>query len=203
MPVGRRPRSDALCPSCGSVERHRLLKLCMDANPPLIEGKAVLHFAPERVVARTLRALRPARYVSADLFDKADLKLDITAIDLPDASFETIVCNHVLEHVDDRKALTELHRVLKPGGTLLAMVPVIDGWAETFEPDSLKTPEERLAFLGHPGHLRLYGQDAALRFAAAGFEVSAFVADGWISTEAALLRGDRVFIAKKSSSPGV
>ena len=195
---GIRPRPDALCPQCGSVERHRLLKLFLDEHRSLISGKRVLHFAPERTITQLLKSLEPAVYQSADLFKPADLKLNIEQIELPDASVDAIICCHVLEHVDDRRALRELRRILTPGGTLIAMVPLVEGWDETFEPADVTTPEERMFYFGHPGHLRFYGRDFVERMAVAGFKVSAFAADGRRSPQAALRRGEKIFIGRVS-----
>lgn len=193
-PHGLRPRPDALCPRCGSVERHRLLKLFLDDSPALIAGRRVLHFAPEAIVGRLVKALAPGEYRSADLFNPADLKLDIERIALPDGSVDTVICCHVLEHVDDRQALRELHRILAPGGALVAMVPLIEGWERTFEPADVTTPEQRMFYFGHPGHLRFYGRDFATRMEEAGFAVTTFEADGRRSPEAALRRGEKVFV---------
>ena len=47
--------------------------------------------------------------------------------DLPyaDASFNAAVCTEVIEHIpDDRRAVAELARVMKPGGLLIASVPL-------------------------------------------------------------------------------
>ena len=64
-------------------------------------------------------------FTTADLYNPADLKLDIQNTDLADASYDVIICNHVLEHVDDfRKALAEFHRILAPGGLLLCSFPM-------------------------------------------------------------------------------
>jgi SAM-dependent methyltransferase len=38
----------------------------------------------------------------------------------------------VLEHVNDTKALQEIHRILKPDSRLIAMVPICEGWDETY-----------------------------------------------------------------------
>jgi len=53
-----------------------------------------------------------------------DVVGDVQAMPLPDASFETVLCAEVLEHVPDpRKALAEIFRVLAPGGKLIITVP--------------------------------------------------------------------------------
>ena len=73
-------------------------------------------------------------YVTADLQPRGvDIKLDIEALDLKDSRFEIVVCSHVLEHVDDRRALSELYRVITPSGFALLMFPVVEGWATTYE----------------------------------------------------------------------
>lgn len=197
---GRVPRPNCRCPKCGSVERHRLLKLYLDAHPNLLAGKKVLHFAPEPMVAPMLQSLRPGEYVTADLHARADLKLNIEAIELADASFEAVLCSHVLEHVDDRAALRELRRVLVPGGMLLAMVPCVDGWDETFEPP-LESAADRARYLGHDGHLRLYGRDFRRRMEEAGFVVEEFVAGGFDASHYGLIRGEKVFVGHVPLAP--
>ncbi len=73
---------------------------------------------------------------------KADRVLNIEAIASPDASYDCVVCSHVLEHVDDKKALSEIYRVLRPGGVALIMLPVIEGWAKTYENPAVTSPED-------------------------------------------------------------
>ncbi len=115
-PFGTPPRLDAGCPSCHSLERHRLLKIWADENMAKLQGRSILHFAPERIVRFFVEPLS-AKYVTADLDPgKADRQVDIEAIAFAAASFDIVICSHVLEHVDDRKALSELHRILRPGG---------------------------------------------------------------------------------------
>lgn len=49
---------------------------------------------------------------------------DIMAINYPDNSFDTVISCETIEHVpDSRKAISELYRVLKPGGTLYLTCP--------------------------------------------------------------------------------
>src|SRR5215469_16319207 len=104
---GDPPRADALCPNCSSLERHRLLRLAL-YQFPLPAQAEVLHFAPERAVS----AMLPTNnYHSADLDTRiAEQKLNVEAIALPSKSVDVVVANHVLEHVDDRKALREIQR---------------------------------------------------------------------------------------------
>jgi SAM-dependent methyltransferase len=167
-------RPNAICWRCGSHERHRALWLLLSKRGELLRSPAsLLHFAPEWGISRRLRAVPGLRYVTADLDgDGVDLRLDITAIELPDASFDAVICSHVLEHVDDdRAAMRELHRITAPGGWCLVMVPLDLGRERTYEDPRIVTPAEReRAFLQHD-HLRLYAPDIGERLAAAGFSV--------------------------------
>jgi SAM-dependent methyltransferase len=132
----------------------------------------MLHVAPEPALSARLRRLPNLNYLSADLFDpKAMVKMDITDIRYPEHSFDLIYCSHVLEHVsDDRKALSEFWRVLKPGGKAILMVPILG--EITFEDPSITDPVERERAYGQHDHVRSYGRDFAQRVAEAGFEVT-------------------------------
>jgi SAM-dependent methyltransferase len=84
-----------------------------------------------------------------------------------------VICSHVLEHVpDDRRAMSEVFRALRPGGTAYFMQPVDFGQAETYEDPSIVTPEERLRAFNQHNHVRVYGRDVRDRLAGAGFEVT-------------------------------
>jgi SAM-dependent methyltransferase len=120
-------RGDALCWRCGSHERHRAQWLLFEHRPALLrDARALLHFAPEWCLRERLRRIRGLRYVTADLDPTGvDLRLDVTALELPDGAFDAVLCSHVLEHVpDDRAAMRELRRVTAPGGWCLVMVPL-------------------------------------------------------------------------------
>lgn len=170
--MGSPPRSNAKCPGCNSLERHRLLKVGLDylhAKGILNTGGRLLHIAPEKFLARELS--NKYEYVSADLFASGvQVKVDVTALCFSDASFDAIVCNHVLEHVpDDRKAISELCRVLKPGGWGSIQVPM-KGDA-THEDPSIVDPIERTRLYGQHDHVRQYGNDYKSRLESAGFSL--------------------------------
>lgn len=126
--------------------------------------------APEAPLASRLRAA-DVEYLSGDLEPGAGERvLDLRDLDLPDASFDLVLCLHVLEHVDDdARALRELRRVLRPGGTAILQVPRRPG--PTLEDPAATSPAERLARFGQEDHVRIYGDDYPQRLEAAGFAV--------------------------------
>jgi SAM-dependent methyltransferase len=145
----------------------------------LLDGrpKRLLHFAPERAIASRLRTIGNLDYVTADLFDpNASISVDITNMpSVPDASFDFLYCSHVLEHVaDDRKAIKECARVLKPEGRAVFMVPITAN--VTYEDPSITDPRERERLFGQHDHVRRYGPDLLGRLQAGGFDVRVFSA---------------------------
>lgn len=192
-PVRHKP--EIWCPQCDSRPRHRLLKLWMDREMLLPPGAAVLHFAAEPWV-RDWFVERGAHYVTADINDLYEMQLDIEAIDQPDASWDMAIANHVLEHVDDRRALAELFRILRPGGQAVITVPMIEGWDETYEDDRLDEAGRRLRY-GDPTHRRFYGRDVRDRIRDAGFSLAEFVAVEPAVSRHALHRGERIFVATR------
>lgn len=167
-------RGNALCWRCGSHERHRAQWLVLTGPRDLLRGaRSLLHFAPEWTQRREIQALSGLRYVTADLImEDVDLRLDLTALDLPDDSFDAVLCSHVLEHVDDdAAAMRELARVTAPGGWCLVMVPLDLNRLETYEDPAITAPEERLRAFWQHDHVRLYAPDIGDRLADAGFDV--------------------------------
>jgi SAM-dependent methyltransferase len=162
------------CPRCLSHPRHRLLWLFFEREGrELIEGRAAfLHIAPEECLEARFRAVPTLEYLTADLTRPAMAHFDIAAVPYADDTFDVILCSHVLEHVaDDRRALRELHRVLRPGGSAIVLVP-LGSDAETFEDATITSPEKREAAFGQFDHMRRYGQDFPKRLEEAGFRVA-------------------------------
>lgn len=165
--------NNRLCPGCLSLERHRLLWLYLkDKTDFFTSPLRVLHFAPEQPFLKRIRKHNNLDYVTADLDSPiADLHLDITAIEQPDDSYDVLICNHVLEHVDNLgAALSEIKRVLRPRGWAILMVPLrMD--MDTYEDPSVTDPKERERLFGQYDHVRQFGRDYPLILSAAGFRV--------------------------------
>ena len=120
--------------------------------------------------------MKHINYTTADLFSPlADMRFDVQNIPIEDNAYDTIFCNHVLEHVDDdRKAIRELHRILKPGGMAIMQVPLDPDYKVTDEDPGIKDPAEREKRFRQYDHVRLYGQDYSERLKECGFEVTPF-----------------------------
>jgi hypothetical protein len=158
-----------ICPRCRSHPRHRAIALLIARGD--LPGRRLLHFAPEPLFDPVFERLPQLERVTADLYAPADLRLDITEMDLPDGSFDLILCSHVLEHVpDDRAAMSELRRVLADGGLALVLTPYRDD-RPTYEDPSITAPLDRMVAFGQQDHVRIYGTDLADRLREAGFEV--------------------------------
>jgi SAM-dependent methyltransferase len=158
-----------ICPRCRSHPRHRAIALLLARGD--LPGHRLIHFAPEPLFDPVFEHLPELERVTADLYAPADLRLDITRMDLPDDSFDLILCSHVLEHVpDDRAAMGELRRVLGDGGLALILTPYRAD-RPTCEDPSITSPLDRMVAFGQQDHVRIYGSDLADRLREAGFEV--------------------------------
>lgn len=194
--TGMPPRFDAECPSCKSLERHRHQFLWIKPHESELAGKRILHFAPEPVMRKIYSGLA-ASYLSADIAGYADRILNIEAIDMADSSWDVVVANHVLEHVDDRKALAEIRRILSSGGFAILSFPLAMTFEQTYENPAVTTRAGRDLHFGQWDHIRYYGADAAERIAAAGFAVETFSATEPDVHRHATSRVCREFIARK------
>jgi predicted SAM-dependent methyltransferase len=175
--VGGGHRSNTLCPLCKSTDRERLLYLYLSQKTDIFKGpKKVLHIAPEAQVSQILRCAINTNYVTADLCaEDVMLKVDLTTIPFVEEYFDIIICNHVLEHIhDDRMAMAELFRILKPGGWAIVQVPISLTLDKAYEDFSIITPKGREEAFGQNDHVRIYAKDYKRRLAQAGFDVNVF-----------------------------
>jgi predicted SAM-dependent methyltransferase len=205
MPDGEPARLRAVCPYCGSLERHRLLYLYLRQKTNLFRADvSVLHFSPEQGIARALAAQKNLKYATSwyEPDRPADYHLDLTKLALPDNSWDVLIAYHILEHItDDRTAMREMYRVLKPGGWAALQVPTLDQ-PGTYEDATVVSGEDRAVKFGNSDHVRYYGwQDFADRLTEAGFEVTIERYAQQLSDSAirefALARNERIYIARK------
>lgn len=169
---------DALCPVCTSSDRVRLIYLFLKHKSLLFsKPQRLLHIAPELSLQRVFENSKNIRYLTADLNPEGVMEsMDITRINYPDHTFDAIICNHVLEHIEnDIRAMQELLRVLKPGGWAILQVPFSNILEKTFEDKSVKSEREREKTFGQKDHVRIYGKDYVNRLKTAGFTVEPFL----------------------------
>jgi SAM-dependent methyltransferase len=175
LPYGRMvSRENALCPKCLSLERHRLMQFYLKEKTNFYTADLkVLHIAPEHCFIKRFTALKNIKYVTADIESPlAMVKMDIHQIPFEANSYDVAFCNHVMEHVkDDIKAMSEIYRVLKPGGWAIIQSPLWPGLATTFEDSKITDPKERERIFGQNDHVRNYGTDYGRRLEKAGFTV--------------------------------
>lgn len=175
LPYGRtEKRQNALAPASLSLERHRLIWLYLQREVQVERKKMrLLHVAPERCLQKRIRQIEGISYISADLVSPwADVHCDLQALPFADSEFDLILCNHVLEHIpNDRLAMREIKRVLKPGGQAMLLVPIDTAREATLEDPEINTPQLREKFYHQRDHLRLYGLDYPERLKEEGFEV--------------------------------
>ena len=200
---------NVICPFCEVHPRHRLMWLYL-RRKRLLSTKTplkLLHVAPEKTFVKAFASAPNIDYLSADLDSPlAMVRMDITQIKYPDDTFDAIYCSHVLEHIpDDRQAMRELCRVLKPGGWAILQVPIADDLETTFEDWSVQTREERARVFGQWDHVRWYGRDYQPRLENAGFLVTIdWFVKSFSESKADRLgldRNEAIYFCRKPSSP--
>jgi len=174
LPYGVNSRSNVLCPTCLSLERHRLIWLYLQKQSDfLTKPRKLLHVAPEQCFYKRFRKYKHIEYLTADLESPiADDHFDLHEIPFENNSFDMILCNHVLEHVtDDRVVMSEFLRVLRPGGFAILQVPLEPLREFTFEDPAITDPKQREKVFGQKDHVRVYGRDYPERLRKCGFAV--------------------------------
>lgn len=169
---------DYSCPGCGASDRDRMISLFLAERLPADAGAescAIIEFAPSRPLSGFLRSFPGVCLRTADIaMDGVDDAVDISDMrEYPDGSFDVFICSHVLEHVrDDGKALSELHRILRPGGVGVLMVPIYLSLTQVDEDPAALDEGERWRRFGQNDHVRAYSRGGFLeRVANAGFKV--------------------------------
>lgn len=206
LPYGRiNPRPNALCPNCQALERHRLIWLYLREKTDFFKKPIdVLHIAPEACFIPRFEKKHGDRYITADIESPlAKVKMDIHEIPFKENSFDAVLCNHVLEHVDsDIKAMSEIARVLRPGGFAVMQVPFFNPIPDvTYEDKSITDPKAREKAFGQDDHVRKYGKDYGARIAKAGLQP---VEDNFVNEisedqrlKYGLVKGETLFIGRK------
>lgn len=197
--------TDGYCPRCNAKARHRRLWLYLQNSTDFFTNtQSVLDVGPAPGFARALSGHDDFHYVTVGIdTDTPHLSVigDVRALPFADGTFQIVLCQHVLEHVDDdRRSLAEIRRVTNNGGWAIISVPILLD-KTTHEDPSITDPRQREKFFGEAGHVRMYGYDLAERLEAAGFAWSLQNAEDIPSDECArygLRRDEQLFICHPS-----
>jgi SAM-dependent methyltransferase len=213
--IGSKYRAEDTCPVCFSHSRTRLVHhyLLKEMNINTLHLR-LLHVAPEFGIYLSIHNISNIDYTPADFSPRRYAntipieQMDITQISHSSNSFDSIICNHVLEHIqNDRLAMAELLRVLEPGGWAILQVPVSRKLKQTFEDHNIIDPTEREHYFGQKDHVRIYAMDYVERLTSVGFSVEVFdplVHWGGETIEALRLNPEeKIFIAHKNKDGNV
>ncbi len=184
--IGGGRRDNSVCPRCYSTDRDRLVFLYLrDFSDVFQKNYNVLHIAPEgslrayfmnRTSVKYTAGFKDADAYKGYYYDQVKQHIDITSTEFADNKFDLVICNHVLEHIeDDLKAMREIFRIMKPGGFGILQVPFAPGLEKTIEGLTAPTPSDRLRLYGQEDHVRIYGIDYFDRLKSVGFEVNKFM----------------------------
>jgi SAM-dependent methyltransferase len=206
LPYGRiKTRANALCPGCLSLERHRLIELYLEQKTNFYTTRLkVLHIAPEPCFMKRFQGQHGDGYITADLESPlAKVKMDIHHMPFPENHFDVVLCNHVLEHVDDDiLAMSEIRRVLSPGGWSILQVPWFSPVPETtLEDPAITDLRERERLFGQDDHVRKYGRDYLQRIQRAGLrpegnEFSTTLSDERVRRHG-VVKGEVIYLGRK------
>ena len=199
-------RSKGYCPRCNSKARHRRIWLFLKFQTNLFsDQQTLLHISPKYCLSRQLKKRNNINYIGADINPQVNinLNLDLTATPFKINSFDSVICIHVLEHIDnDTVAIQEIYRILKPGGWAVISVPIqLD--QRTYEDPSINTPDGRKKAYGESGHYRIYGYDLLTKFETCGFQVQldkATKVDNHTRETYGLQVDENIFYLKKKES---
>lgn len=187
---------ERLCPRCGSLSRARRLFIILENE--MNSGERVLHFSPPGAIRRAYESRSDIQYITTDYAGEfaADKCIDITDIDESENTYDKIICYHILEHIEeDRKAMTELLRILKPGGSCFIQTPFSE---KIYEDQSIISPEERLIQFGQEDHVRVYSVEGLQhRLTEQGFSVEVLLMNGDTDDYYGLRPGEYVLKARK------
>lgn len=181
----------ARCPNCDSFARHRLAQLAIAELQKSYNFSAMkmLHFAPEDCFRQFFPQICQG-YITADLnLEGVDVKANLTQLPFKNAEFDLVFASHVLEHIrEDLQALSEIRRVLKPGGIAILPVPIV----------GITTVEYPEPNLFEAGHVRAPGLDYYQRYSDYFCEIKYYSSEDFVEKFQTFVYEDRsIYPTKK------
>ncbi len=184
--VGAGYRLNFRCPICQSIDRERNIYLFLRNKTNVFsDNLRLLHIAPEIGLYHKFLKAKNIEYITADLNSPlAMIKLDVRDIPFPDDSFDVVICNHVLEHIqEDQLAMSEIFRVIRSAGWALIQVPISLVLEKTLENPDIILPEDRERVFGQKDHVRIYARDYLEKLVKIGFSVHEYHAQDYLCPE--------------------
>lgn len=201
--IGGGYRENCICPCCKVNDRERWIYYVLQKKLSVNEWSGrVLHFAPEKKITDYIRQNQSIDYYTCDIVSgRAMHVVDITDIPFKENTFDYIISNHVIEHIEnEKKAVSEIKRVLKSNGKWIFSFPICTDM-KTYENDDVVLPEDRLKEYGQEDHVRLYGHDYKERFENYGLKIKIFSPEREMSNQDILkygfIKDDVILVATK------
>ncbi len=164
------------CPQCITYARHRLIGFYLQDHLNVETRIKMLHVAPEPGLKTMITKRFPLlQYTDIDSGEGesgqvATHNIDLCSLPYPDDVFDLSICSHVLEHIeDDKKAIAELYRVMKPGGSAIILMPIEPDLSRTIEDPTIRSLKMRKKIFGQEDHVRRCGTDYWQRLYQVGF----------------------------------
>lgn len=180
--IGSGRRDNDVCPYCQSTDRDRLVFLYLKQETNVFKQKVkILHVGPEPSLYGIFKKHKNILYVTGTKYSEGIYypknidSIDLLELSFGDSEFDMVICNHILEHIDDdHKAISEIYRVLTPGGSAILQVPLSNELEVTYEDTSIKSEKLREVHFGQFDHVRIYGKDYGSKLESVGFEVEKY-----------------------------
>jgi len=208
--IGAGLRNNNICPYCLSTDRDRLVFLYLKHQSHIFtKHLKILHVSPEPALYQVISKIEGidytigTKYAEGSYYPAEITFFDLTGMPHKDNTFDLVICNHVLEHIpDDLQAMSEIHRILKPGGEAILQVPMSYKIEKTMEDDTVISEADRHRVFGQFDHVRIYGSDYQERLESVGFQVSIHqpTQEAWIredTSKYALNEKEYLFVAHK------
>lgn len=196
------------CQGCASNDRDRLCYLYLRDSLHLFDNGihdiVMLHVAPENCIAQKLMTVQGMHYLPIDSFEHGYTypayiqQMDLLRLAIPDESVDWVICNHVLQDIeDDIAALREIYRVLRRSGRAILQVPISPLLDHILEYPGELTPDQCCQLYGQRFHKRVYNEKGYInRLESVGFEVTTYQCNQGIS-KYSLNPNEKLFIVTK------